>query len=131
MIRARYAFLGVAIAGLTVTGVMLGGNDAGAALVMPTKIYKPAQAISQYFGSKHAVGYFQQTDGQCAMTVFISEDTDGRTSPSATRVRVTVKPGEKAEFASVETQTLEVACGNDAATVEVKNGSLQKVYATH
>lgn len=131
MIRARYAFLGVAAVGLTVAGIMLGGGNAGAALVTPAKIYQPAQAISHYFGSKHAVGYFQQTDGKCAMTVFISEDTDGRTSPSATRVRFTVKPGEKAEFGSIETQTLEVSCGTDAATVEVRNGTLQTVYATH
>jgi hypothetical protein len=131
MIRARYALLGVAIAGLTGVGVMLGGDNAGAALVAPAKTYQPAQAISQYFGSKHAVGYFQQKDGQCAMTILISEDADGRTAPSATRIRVMVKPGEKVELASVETQTLEVSCGANASNVEVKNGTFQTSYVTH
>lgn len=132
MIRAKYAFLGIAAAGLTVAGVMLSGSNAGATLVTAAAAtYKPAQAISHYFGSKHAVGYFQQKDGQCAMTILISEDTDGRTSPSATRLRMNVKPGEKVELESVETQTLEVSCGTDAASVEVRSGSFQSAYTTH
>jgi hypothetical protein len=131
MIRAKYVVLGIAAAGLTVAGVMLSGSNAGAALVTAAATYKPAQAISHYFGSKHAVGYFQQKDGQCAMTILISEDTDGRTSPSATRLRMNVKPGEKVELQSIETQTLEVSCGTDAATVEVRSGSFQSTYTTH
>ena len=128
---ARYAFLGAALAGLVVGGVVFRGGQAGAVVTPNAVVFKPAQAISQYFGSKHAVGYFLQQGGTCAMTVFLSEDTDGRTSPTATRVKFTVKPGEKAEFGSVETQTLEVTCGTDAATVEVRNGSFQTAYVLH
>ncbi len=128
---ARYVFMGVALAGLAAGGVMFRGGQAAAVTTPGASVYKPAQAITHYFGSKHAVGYFLQSSGTCAMTIFVSEDADGRTSPSATRMRFSLRPGEKAEFGSVETQTLEVTCGTDAATVEVRNGTFQTAYVLH
>ncbi len=128
---ARYVFMGAALAGLVAGGVMLRGGQAGAVVMRGAAVYKPAQAITQYFGSKHAVGYFLQNSGTCAMTLFLSEDTDGRTSPSATRLKFSMRPGEKAELGSIETQTLEVTCGTDAATVEVRNGTFQTAYVLH
>jgi hypothetical protein len=94
-------------------------------------VIKPAQAITRYFGSKHAAGYFLQQGGTCAMTLFIAEDTGGRVSPSATRLKFSMRPGEKAEPGSVETQTLEVSCGTGAATVEVRSGNFQSAYVLH
>jgi hypothetical protein len=122
--------LGLAIAALVAGALILAGKPAGAN-TPSGKVYKPAEAISQYFGSKHAVGYLQQRDSACAMTMFITEDTDGRPGPSATRVRFTMKPGEMAQLASAETQSLEMTCGAAGATVEFRTSALASPYVTH
>lgn len=125
---ANYAIAG-ALAFSALVGVS--GNAAHAGSMGEPAVYKPVQAISHYFGSKHAVGYYLAQDGACAMTVFISEDTDGRaTAPSATRMKFTVKAGDKAELGSVEAQTLEITCGTNAASVEVRTGGFQTAYVT-
>lgn len=94
-------------------------------------VYKPIQAITETFGSKHTVGYFAQDNGVCAMTLFLAEATaDGEKVPSAARVRINVKPGEKAELGSVEGQSVELTCGADAATVEVRHGTFKAAYVT-
>lgn len=125
---ARYAIAG-ALAVSALAGVS--SNAAQAGSLMEPAVYKPIQAISHYFGSKHAVGYYQAQGGACAMTVFISEDTDGlTTAPSATRMKFTVKAGDKAELGSVEAQTLEISCGADAQTVEVRTGGFHTAYVT-
>jgi hypothetical protein len=122
-----------AIAGTLAVSALAGvsGNAAPAGAVVEPAVYKPIQAISHYFGSKHAVGYYQAQGGVCAMTVFIAEDTGGlTTTPSATRMKFTVKPGDKAELGSVEAQTLEITCGADAQTVEVRTGGFPAAYVT-
>jgi hypothetical protein len=127
----KYALTGVALVAVVTGGLVIRGGQAGAVVTPQAAVYAPAQAITQYFGSKHAVGYFLQQNGSCAMTVLISEDTDGRTSPSATRMQFSMRPGETAELQSVETQTLEVTCGANASTIEVRNGNFQSAYVLH
>ena len=121
---AKFAGLGVALAGLTAGGVAMGGGDAGATSIASTSVYKSAEAISQDFGSKRAAGFFLRQDGACAMTMFLTEDGDGSVAPSATRVKFTLKPGAKAEFSSVEAQTMELSCAADASLVEVRKGAV-------
>ena len=89
-----------------------------------TRGYAPSQAISHPFGSKRAVGYFAAKDGNCAMTMFLTEAEDGHVAPSAARIRFTVKPGDSAELASAEGAGLEVKCAENGAAVEVRQTSL-------
>jgi hypothetical protein len=85
-----------------------------------SRSYVATQAINHSFGSKRAVGYFAAQNGACALTMFLAEAEEGHVAPSAARVKVTVKPGESAELASAEGQSLEVKCGKDAAAVEIR-----------
>jgi hypothetical protein len=87
------------------------------------------QAISYSFGSKRAVGYFAAQDGACALTVFLAETDDGHVAPSATKLTVTVKPGDSTQLASVEGQGIEVTCGAEAASVEVRQTGLRAALA--
>jgi hypothetical protein len=105
-----------ALVGLAATAIATSAeaDQAGA------RSYAATQAINHSFGSKRAVGYFAAQNGACALTMFLAEAEEGHVAPSAARVKVTVKPGESAELASVEGQSLEVKCGKDAAAVEIR-----------
>ncbi len=129
MTIARYAFVRGAIVGL-----MLGGVAAGVAQAenkADHAVYKPAESISYNFGSTHAVGYFSQQNGVCALTMFVTENAaDDETIPPATLVKFAVKPGDKADLRSVEGQAIEIKCGMDASTMEVRPGRVQAAYVT-
>lgn len=65
------------------------------------------------------------------MTLFVTEAaSDGDRVPTAARVRMNVKAGEKAELAAAEGQAVEVACGANAATVEVRRTGFKAAYVT-
>jgi len=77
-------------------------------------LYKPAQGIIETFRLQARHGYFAQPDGTCAMTLFLAEDQRRRHRvPTAARVRVNVKAGDKAELGSVEGQSVEIVCGSE------------------
>jgi hypothetical protein len=125
----KYAIIGAAIAGVAVAGVVAGGARAEKKAALD--VYKPAQGIVETFGSKHTIGYFVQKDGACAMTLFLAEAAaDGESVPASARVRLNVKAGDKAELGAVEGQSLELTCGTDAASVEVRHGSFKAAYLT-
>jgi hypothetical protein len=91
-------------------------------------MYRPAQGLSHVFGSKHAVGYFLQKDGACAIDLFLAEHTGEEPGPSASRVQFKVEPGEAFKLGSAEGQILEVKCGANASTLEVKAGGAPAKY---
>lgn len=125
----RYTALGVAFAGAALAAAIASGVRAER---QPAEgVYKPDQGIIESFGSKHAVGYFAPKDGACAMTLFLAETApEGESVPSAARVKLTVKPGDRAELGAVEGQSIELVCGTNAATVEVHRGSFKAAYVT-
>lgn len=125
----KYAVLGAAAAGVALIVAVASGARAERQVVGDA--YKPAQAIVETFGSKQTVGYFAQQNGACAVTLFVTESaSDGERAPTAARVRVNVKAGEKAELAAAEGQAIEVACGADAASVEIRRSSFKAAYVT-
>jgi hypothetical protein len=125
----KYAAIGVTVACMALTGVIM--TNARAERTASGDQYKAAQGIIETFGSKHAVGYFAQQDGACAMTLFLAEANDeGNRVPTAARVRINVKAGDKAELGSVEGQSVEIVCGSDASTVEVRHGTFKAAYVT-
>jgi hypothetical protein len=124
----KIAGVSAAVAGVALMGFVAGGARAEKEV---GDVYKPAQGIIETFGSKHAIGYFARQDGACAMTLFLAEATsDGERVPTAARVRLNVKAGDKAELGAVEGQSLELACGADAASVEIRHGNFKAAYVT-
>ncbi len=93
-------------------------------------VYRPAQGLNHRFGSKLAVGYFLQKDGACAVSIFLTENVDEGTPPSASRLQVKVAPGDNVKLNSVEGKSLEIKCGAEGATLEVKGGTVQNQYAS-
>jgi hypothetical protein len=93
-------------------------------------MYQPAQGLSHVFGSKHAVGYFLQKDGACALNVFLAENTGEEAGPAASWLKMKVLPGEGLKLTSAEGQTIEIKCGANASTLEVKAGSVSSKYVS-
>jgi hypothetical protein len=83
--------------------------------------FKPLQALTYTLGSKQAVGYFQQKDGQCALTLMIAEALSPTTAAalSAARVNLTMLPGQVADLASEEGQSIAITCGSYGGSVNV------------
>ena len=92
--------------------------------------YRPIQSISYTFGSMIASGYFLQRNSVCLVTLMIAEKTDpDLPSPTATRVRVMLDPGQVAGLDSEEGRSLSFTCGEDAATLAVSYGERDKLTA--
>lgn len=83
--------------------------------------FRPLQALTYTLGSKHAVGYFEQKDGQCSLTLMVAEAIDPmvETPLSAARVKLTMLPGQAADLASEEGQSIAITCGSYGGTVTV------------
>jgi hypothetical protein len=129
MTNYKSALLGSAAVGVALVAAIAGG--ARAEKQAAGDAYKPAQGIIEAFGSKQAIGYFAQKDGSCAVTLFLSEvSSEGERVPTAARVRMNVKAGDKAELGAVEGQALEIACSADAASVEVRRAGFKAAYVT-
>lgn len=131
MIIYNRSILKYAILGVTASGVAAIAAGARAERQASGDAYKPAQAIVETFGSKQAVGYFAQKDGACAVTLFVADAaSDGERVPTAARLRVNVKAGDKAELGAAEGQSLEIACGANAAAVEVRRPGFKAASVT-
>jgi hypothetical protein len=88
------------------------------------KVYVPIQSISYDFGSKSVSGYFVKHAGTChvKLMVFEKSDPEKSLSPSATRVRLVLSPGQIAGLDSEEGRSLNFACGEGATTLHVEVG---------
>jgi hypothetical protein len=106
---------------LTVAAVMLIPADAATGPVMP--VFGPNQAFSQTLGSKQAVGFFQEKDDRCLVTLMVTEAFDelnGRMPASAARITTDIEPHQSTMVESAEAQSLKVTCGEDASTVSIE-----------
>ena len=117
----------VASAGAIV--VALGsGLSAASAGSLPSKDkearYAPIQSISYVFGSKSINGYFVQQTATCLVTLMIAEksDPDQPLPLSPTRVRLVLQPGQIAGLDSEEGRSINLTCGEQAASVIVNVG---------
>ena len=91
--------------------------------------YAPIQSISYVFGSKSMNGYFVQQAATCLVTLMITEksDPDQPLPLSPTRVRLVLQPGQIAGLDSEEGRSVNVACGEQAATVVVYVGDRDRL----
>jgi len=109
-----------AVASLVVAGVSF--IPATAAVEKSTAVFGPKQAFSQTLGSKQTVGYFEEKDGHCLVTLMVAEAFDENSDQipaSAARVRVSLEPMHSAQIESPESQSLMVTCGTLAKSVSV------------
>jgi hypothetical protein len=92
--------------------------------------YLPIKSISYTLGSKVMSGYFVQQNSVCLVTLMIIENTDpGSRSPTAARVRIMLDPGQVAGLDSEESRSLNLTCGEGAATLVVDYGERSKLLA--
>ncbi len=113
------AFL--AAATLTVGAVAL--MPASAAVGSDAMQFPPKQAFSQALGSKQAVGFFEEKNGRCHVTLMVAEafdEVNGRMPASAARITTAIEPLQSTMVESAEALSLKVTCGADARTVSIE-----------
>ncbi len=120
------AFSGLLIAGVTAAATV--ASSASTALPGQTS-YIPMQAISHDLGSKLAIGYFITEAGACQVVLMIGENVDPETGlrQTAARLRLALLPGQGAGLDSEEGRSLDLTCGEAAATLIVRNGPTDEV----
>lgn len=122
---------GVAIAGSLIASVAAAAavaSSASTALPGQTS-YVPMQAISRDLGSKSAIGYFISDAGACQVVLMIGDNADPETGlrQTAARLRLALLPGQIAGLDSEEGPSLDLTCGEGAATLIVRNGPTAEV----
>lgn len=94
--------------------------------------YLPIQAITQEFGSKSVGGYFLSQSNKCLVTLMLMEKIDPDAPPpaeTATRIRLVLEPGQIAGFDSDQGKSVNVTCGQDAASLTVDVGSREQLVS--
>jgi hypothetical protein len=117
--HARIAAL-IAAATMAVAATSL--IPATAAVDKGMKSYAPKQAFSQVLGSKQTVGYFEEKDGRCLVTLMVAEafnESSDASPTSAARIRMTLEPMQSTQVESAESQVMMVTCGAMAKSVSV------------
>ena len=95
--------------------------------------YKPMQSISHDLGSKSAIGYFLRESGECRIVLMIAEKADPEAGPmpSAARLRLALRPGQGAGLDSADGRSIDLACGDEAATLTVHSVAAGAVVVTN
>jgi len=117
---------GIAFSGLLMASVAAAATAASSASTgLPSQTsYVPMQAISYDLGSKLAIGYFISEAGACQVVLMVGENADPETGTrlTAARLRLALLPGQVAGLDSEEGRSLDLTCGEGAATLFVRNG---------
>jgi len=84
--------------------------------------FKPLAGVSLHLGSKHAIGYFQQADGVCQLTLVVGEEPRGDEIPAVTPARFSaaIEAGRNARFDTGGGTQLRFSCAPSAAAMTVK-----------
>jgi hypothetical protein len=88
--------------------------------VQKERKYDPIEAMTYRLGANKLSGYFRQINGKCAMTLMLFKNIDpaaGAPDNSASRVQVSVLPGEQAQIDSAEGEGVTLSCNGRAETV--------------
>jgi len=81
----------------------------------------PMHGVSFDIGSKHAISYFLIKDGNCDLTVWLTDIShdDESTPGTATRMVLSVAPGRTMQVGSAEGMAAEFACAANAESMSV------------
>lgn len=103
-------------------GGLSAGNGLQAADLSSGLTLKPLHGISFDLGTRRAVGYFLNDDGQCKLVLTLAEAPD-RSDVSrfaATRFEAAIRPGKATRYDSTEGGAIEFACQTNAQAMSVK-----------
>jgi hypothetical protein len=78
--------------------------------------------LNLHVGSKHTVGYFQNDNGQCALTLMVADAFNGEDVPNLSTVRfeVAIDPAKSARFDTADGRSLEFTCEAGAQELTVR-----------
>lgn len=94
--------------------------------------FQPIQSISREFGSKTMSGYFeQQLNATCSVVLMVIDKDALESAPgaSATRVRLVLYPGQVVDLDSQEGRSVNLTCGENAATMLLDSGDRSTLMA--
>ena len=119
-----------AIAGFNLGDVSHGISKAGstpevtkAAFRLPIIETRPLQGFNIDFGTKYAVGYYQQVDEQCKVVLSYAEPINWDAAVPihvTTRLETTLGAEEWTSYMSSEGASLQFRCSSDAQLLTVK-----------
>jgi len=90
------------------------------------KPMKPLYAVSFDVGRKHVLGYFLSKNGQCDLTILVTDRPDeaaeGDEIPTLTTARfhAAIDGGKSAQLDTAEGKSLEYVCARDAQAIRVR-----------
>jgi hypothetical protein len=101
------------------------------ALVTKRVLYTQAQAMTYDIGSKSIRGYYVKRNGACSVILMVTEKIDPEISTpfSAARLRLVLQPGAVAGLDSEEGRSLNITCGEAAASLRVEEGDTKVLTA--
>jgi hypothetical protein len=111
------------IPALLVSGCIIAalGTGAASARMSGPQTFTPSEGIIYVLGSKRAIGYFLNKDGNCQVTLMIAEavDPEASTPTSAARMTLGMLPGQSLSLGSVEGESMVATCGAGGQTLEI------------
>jgi hypothetical protein len=84
----------------------------------------PYEPIRVAVGSKRVLAFFEPNVGQCAVRSVVWDvvDADADTVYSAVQLRISLKPSQIVHIDASENETVNLQCGDNAATLAVVDG---------
>lgn len=79
----------------------------------------PHKPIIATLGSKRVIAFYLPGNNHCALHAVIGENANAVTDMPATRIRVSLQPGQIVHVDSVENQSLNLQCGRNAESLAV------------
>ena len=92
----------------------------------------PDDTILDVFGSKRVLAFFEPDMGQCAVRSVAWDivDAEADTVYSAVQVRISLKPGQIIHLDASDNETVNLQCGDNAATLAVVDSDDRIVSGT-
>jgi len=92
----------------------------------------PNETILAAVGSKRVLAFYEPNMGQCAVRSVVWDivDAEADTVYSALQVRISLKPGQIVHVDASENETVNLQCGDNAATLAVVDNDEQITSGT-
>lgn len=110
------------IASVAILSGMAAVNGAMPANAGGKSVYNvtPLKGVTLTVGPKRAIGYFQQKDGACHLTLMLADPyTDGRSANEPVRIKTTIRGGARAEIDTQAGRSLLFACADSADAMAI------------
>lgn len=110
------------VMGVLAAGVVIADTLPHAPAGSTHEVMMPGRGVSLDIGGKHAVGYFEQRNAACHLTVVVADlagGEEGFDSPG-TRFVVPVSPGRGVQVDASAGQSAEFFCGPGAARMTAR-----------